>query len=50
MGNNSVYIIGFEKSIYGIHFVKKLRKVLLSSHPDPYPEQQLFYRSDNAIS
>lgn len=47
-GTNSAYITGFEKSDFG----KILQKNLVGSNfrfePDPYPTQNLFYRSDNA--
>jgi Zn-dependent M28 family amino/carboxypeptidase len=47
-GKNSAYITGYERSGLG----KILQKNLLGSnftfYPDPYPEQNLFYRSDNA--
>jgi hypothetical protein len=47
-GKNSAFITGFEKSDLG----KILQQNLAGSHfkfePDPYPKQQLFYRSDNA--
>jgi hypothetical protein len=47
-GKNSAFITGFEKSDFG----KILQKNLLGSNfkfePDPYLEQNLFYRSDNA--
>ena len=47
-GLNSAYITGFEKSDFG----KILQSNLVNSHfkfePDPYPDQNLFYRSDNA--
>lgn len=47
-GKNSAYITGYEKSDFG-----KILQVNLSGsnfhfEPDPYPKQNLFYRSDNA--
>src|SRR6478609_1888986 len=47
-GKNSAYITGFEKSDFGKILQKNLEKTTFKFYPDPYPEQQLFYRSDNA--
>lgn len=47
-GKNSAYITGFEKSNMGEILQKNLEGSKFKFHPDPYPEQQLFYRSDNA--
>jgi len=47
-GKNSAYITGFEKSNMGEILQKNLDKTSFKFYPDPYPEQQLFYRSDNA--
>ncbi|MBE0391149.1 M20/M25/M40 family metallo-hydrolase [Flavobacterium sp. PL002] len=47
-GKNSAYITGFEKSNMGEILQKNLQGSQFKFHPDPYPEQQLFYRSDNA--
>jgi len=47
-GTNSAYITGFEKSDMGNILQKNLKGSPFSFYPDPYPEQQLFYRSDNA--
>jgi hypothetical protein len=47
-GRSSAYITGFEKSDMGNILQKNLRGSAFSFHPDPYPEQKLFYRSDNA--
>ncbi|MEO5943791.1 MAG: M28 family peptidase [Ferruginibacter sp.] len=47
-GTNSAYITGYEKSDFG----KILQSNLVGSNfhfePDPYPKENLFYRSDNA--
>lgn len=47
-GKNSAFITGYEKTDMG----EILSKALENSHfkflPDPYPQQNLFYRSDNA--
>ena len=47
-GKNSAYITGFEKSSMGEILQKNLQGSAFKFYPDPYPEQQLFYRSDNA--
>ncbi|MEJ8757308.1 M20/M25/M40 family metallo-hydrolase [Pontibacter sp. H259] len=47
-GQNSAYITGFEKSNLGELMQKRLQGTGYSIHPDPYPSQNLFYRSDNA--
>jgi hypothetical protein len=47
-GNNSAYITGFEKTDLGTILQKNLEGSAFNFYPDPYPDQQLFYRSDNA--
>lgn len=47
-GKNSAYITGFEKSDFGIILQKNLQGSGFNFNPDPYPQEQLFYRSDNA--
>ena len=47
-GENSAFITGFERSDFGTILQKNLEGTAFKFHPDPYPEQQLFYRSDNA--
>lgn len=47
-GRNSAYITGFDKTDMGALLQKNLAGSRFRFHPDPYPEQQLFYRSDNA--
>jgi len=47
-GPNSAYLTGFERSNLGPLMQKRLEGTTYSIHPDPYPEQNLFYRSDNA--
>ena len=47
-GKNSAYITGFEKSNFGIILQKNLQGSNFNFNPDPYPQEQLFYRSDNA--
>jgi Zn-dependent M28 family amino/carboxypeptidase len=47
-GKNSAYITGFEKTDMGSILQKNLEGTGFAFYPDPYPMQQLFYRSDNA--
>lgn len=47
-GKNSAYITGFEKSDFGTILQKNLKGSNFNFNPDPYPKEQLFYRSDNA--
>lgn len=47
-GANSAYITGFEKSTMGIMLQENLKGSTFNFYADPYPDQQLFYRSDNA--
>jgi hypothetical protein len=47
-GRNSAYITGFEKTNMGEILQQNLKGSSFTFHPDPYTEQQLFYRSDNA--
>jgi len=47
-GKNSAYITGYEKTDMGEILKKDLTGTAFSFYPDPYPTQQLFYRSDNA--
>ncbi len=47
-GENAAFITGFERSNFGTILQKNLEGTAFKFHPDPYPEQQLFYRSDNA--
>ncbi|PZP50279.1 MAG: aminopeptidase [Pseudopedobacter saltans] len=47
-GNNSAYITGYEKTNMGEILQKNLQGSKFKFYPDPYTEQQLFYRSDNA--
>ena len=47
-GKNSAYITGYEKTDMGTILQKNLEGSGFTFHPDPYPDQQLFYRSDNA--
>lgn len=47
-GTNSAYITGYEKTDMGKILEKNLENTGFKFYPDPYPGQQLFYRSDNA--
>ena len=47
-GKNSAYITGFEKSDFGKILQKNLEGSNFKFEPDPYPKENLFYRSDNA--
>ncbi|RYY13858.1 MAG: M28 family peptidase, partial [Chitinophagaceae bacterium] len=47
-GPNTAYITGYDKSDFGKILQKNLAGTEFTFHPDPYPDQNLFYRSDNA--
>lgn len=47
-GTNSAYITGYEKSNMGKILQANLKGSKFKFEPDPYPKQNLFYRSDNA--
>jgi Zn-dependent M28 family amino/carboxypeptidase len=47
-GTNSAYITGYEKTDMGKILESNLKGSAFTFYPDPYPDQQLFYRSDNA--
>lgn len=47
-GKNSAYITGYEQTNMGAILQKNLEGTGFNFYPDPYPDQQLFYRSDNA--
>ncbi|MBO9152441.1 M20/M25/M40 family metallo-hydrolase [Chitinophaga sp. GCM10012297] len=47
-GRNSAFITGFERSDFGKILQANLEGSSFRFYPDPYPEQRLFYRSDNA--
>lgn len=47
-GKNSAFITGYEKTDMGKILQANLEGTDFRFYPDPYPEQQLFYRSDNA--
>lgn len=47
-GKNSAYITGYEKTDMGKILQENLRGTGFTFYPDPYTDQNLFYRSDNA--
>ena len=47
-GEKSAFITGYERSDFGAILQKNLKGTTFEFHPDPYLEQNLFYRSDNA--
>jgi hypothetical protein len=47
-GKNTAFITGYEKSDFGTILQKNLKGTEFTFHPDPYTQQNLFYRSDNA--
>ena len=47
-GRNAAFITGYELSDFGEILQKNLQGTDFKFHPDPYPDQNLFYRSDNA--
>ena len=47
-GKRSAFITGYEMTDMGAILQKNLSGTSFQFHPDPYPDQQLFYRSDNA--
>jgi len=47
-GENSAFITGFERSDFGKILQRNLEGTAFKFYPDPYPAEDLFYRSDNA--
>lgn len=47
-GRNSAYITGYEKTDMGKILQENLSGTGFTFYPDPYTDQNLFYRSDNA--
>lgn len=47
-GKNSAYMTGYEKTDMGKILQQNLKGTSFTFYPDPYPAQNLFYRSDNA--
>lgn len=48
-GPNTAWITGFERSTFGDILSKSTKDSEYEFYPDPYPNQNLFYRSDNAV-
>jgi hypothetical protein len=47
-GTGSAFITGFDRSDFGSILQKNLEGTEFTFYADPYPEENLFYRSDNA--
>ena len=47
-GKNSAYITGYERTDFGPLLQENLKGTQFTFYPDPYPTQNLFFRSDNA--
>ena len=47
-GPNTAWLTGFDRSDFGTIIQKNLVGTSYTVHPDPYPTQRLFFRSDNA--
>lgn len=47
-GPNTAWITGFERSSFGEILQAAVKGTEYEFYPDPYPEENLFYRSDNA--
>ena len=47
-GKNNAFITGYERSDFGKILQKNLEGTDFKFYPDPYPKQNLFFRSDNA--
>jgi hypothetical protein len=47
-GRHSAYITGYDKTDMGSILQRNLQNSPFHFYPDPYPDQQLFLRSDNA--
>jgi Zn-dependent M28 family amino/carboxypeptidase len=47
-GKNSAYITGYDKTDMGAILQRNLVGTAFQFYPDPYLDQNLFYRSDNA--
>jgi hypothetical protein len=47
-GENAALITGYERSDFGPILQKNLEGTAFKFYPDPYTDQNLFYRSDNA--
>lgn len=47
-GKHNAFITGYEHSNFGKILQQNLKDTKFKFYPDPYPKQNLFYRSDNA--
>ena len=47
-GPNTMYVTGYDRSNLATLMQQNLTNTGFTFHPDPYPAQNLFYRSDNA--
>jgi len=47
-GPNTAWITGFGRSDFGTILQEAVEGTIFEFYPDPYPDQNLFYRSDNA--
>jgi len=47
-GPNTAWITGFERSSFGEILQRAVEGSIYTFYPDPYPTQNLFFRSDNA--
>jgi len=47
-GPNSLYVTGYHQSDLAKIMQQNVQQTAFTFHPDPYPTQNLFYRSDNA--
>ena len=48
-GPNTAWITGYERSTFGEILSQSTEDSEYEFYPDPYPNQNLFYRSDNAV-
>lgn len=48
-GPNTLYVTGYHHSNLAALMQENVNGTAFTFHPDPYPQQNLFYRSDNAV-
>lgn len=48
-GPNTAWITGFDRSDFGPILQRSVEGTEFGFYPDPYPDQNLFFRSDNAV-
>lgn len=48
-GPNTLYLTGYDRSNLGELMQENVKNTEFKFHADPYPQQNLFYRSDNAV-